>query len=318
MIRQRKTIAVILVVCLCSVSRIAAQSDTLSFLHISDIHLIFELEKIQNDLAANRKVFANGQEQFNHFFQNVPQQTNADFVVLTGDLIDFYEGETKNNKMFGTQIEQFAQMLNTCNIPVYATLGNHDIVSYSWDTARVTSQSKASTARNVWQKNVECFRNGTYYSQVYNVGHTNYRLIYLDNSKNRFRKTKVGKVPFVDKAQLRWLKKQLDESSDDIEIVLMHIPFFQQKPDEKVNKLYSLIRSCPSVKMVLAGHNHKNRILNFNIEGGPFFQVQTAGLTGDSQAWRLIRLTEKNILVSVPGQVENELVIQLEDDERVN
>jgi 3',5'-cyclic AMP phosphodiesterase CpdA len=143
-------------------------------------------------------------------------------------------------------------------------------------------------------------------------------MIFLDNGKNLFRKYEVGKVPYIDKAQLRWLKKQLDESSDDIEIVIMHIPFFQQKPDENVNKLYSIISSCPSVKMVMAGHNHKNRITNFNAEGMPFPQVQTAGLAGDYQAWRLIRLTEKNILVSVPGKVKNELTIKLEDVEKVN
>jgi 3',5'-cyclic AMP phosphodiesterase CpdA len=314
--RQIKKVAILLLVCLCSAFRVAAQPDTLSFLHISDIHLIFELEKIQDDLARDRAGFANGQEQFNRFFQNVPQHTNADFVVATGDLIDFYEGETKNNKMFGTQIEQFSQMLNASNIPVYATLGNHDIVSYSWDTTRVTSQSKSRKARAVWKKKVECFRNGTYYSQIYKVGETNYRMIFLDNSYNLFRKPEVYTNPYIDKRQQRWLKKQLNASADDVEIVMMHIPFFQQKPDEKMNKLYSIISSCPSVKMVLAGHNHKNRITNFNVEGISFYQIQTAGLANDYQAWRLIRLTEKNILVSVPGKVENEVTIKL--DERVN
>ena len=125
-------------------------------------------------------------------------------------------------------------------------------------------------------------------------------------------------MPFIEKAQLSWLQKQLDESSDDIEIVIMHIPFFQQKPDEKVNKLYAIISSCPSVKMVMAGHNHKNRITKFNADGMPFPQVQTAGLEGDSEAWRLIRLTEKNILVSVPGKEENELTIKLENGGMVN
>jgi 3',5'-cyclic AMP phosphodiesterase CpdA len=316
--RQRKKVAIILLVCLFSAFHVAAQSDTLSFLHISDSHLIFDFEKIQPDLAGNRKGFTHGQESFNRFCQNVPQQTNADFVVFTGDLIDFYEGETKNNEMFGTQIEQFAQMLKACNIPVYATLGNHDIVSYSWDTARVTSQSKAPKARKVWKRNLDCFQNGIYYSHDYNVGQTNYRIIFLDDSKNLFRNNKVGKVPFLGNAQLRWLKRQLNESSDDIEIVLMHIPFFQQEPDEKVNKLYATLSSHPSVKMVMAGHNHKNRILNFSAEGVSFFQVQTAGLANNSEAWRLIRLTEKNILVSVQGKEESELIIKLENNERVN
>jgi 3',5'-cyclic AMP phosphodiesterase CpdA len=316
--RQIKKVAIILLVCLFGVFRVAAQSDTLSFLHISDIHLIFELEKIQDDLARERAVFANGQEPFNRFFQNVPQHTNADFVVLTGDLIDFYEGETKNNKMFGTQIEQFSQMLNASNIPVYATLGNHDIASYSWDTTRVTSQSKARKARVIWKKKVKCFRNGTYYSQIYKVGETNYRMIFLDNSYNLFRKPEVYTNPHIDKRQRRWLKKQLNASADDVEIVMMHIPLIQNISTTKENSIYSVLNNHPSLKLVLAGHNHKNRITNFNDEGIPFSQVQTAGLANDYQAWRLIRLTEKNILVSVPGKVESELIIKLEDNERVN
>lgn len=311
-------VAYILLVCMFSVLHLAAQSDTISFLHISDIHLIFELEKIQNDLAGDREGYANGQEQFNRFFQNIPQQTNADFVVATGDLIDFYEGETKNSKMFGTQIEQFSQMLNACNLLVYATLGNHDIVSYSWDTTRVSSQRKARKARAVWEKNVECFRHGTYYSQVYKVGQTNYRLIFLDNGNNLFHKPKAYTNPYIDKGQQRWLKKQLNASNDDVEIVIMHIPLNQNTSIAKENSIYSVLNNHISLKLVLAGHNHKNRITNFNTEGTPFLQVQTAGLAGDSQAWRLIRLTEKNIIVSVPGKVENELTIPLKEGGRIN
>lgn len=45
-------------------STLLAQPDTLSFLHISDIHLIFDLEKFQPNLAETRKHYANGVEPF--------------------------------------------------------------------------------------------------------------------------------------------------------------------------------------------------------------------------------------------------------------
>ncbi|MGV8133703.1 MAG: hypothetical protein AB2L20_00685 [Mangrovibacterium sp.] len=43
-------------------SRVSAQSDTLSFLHVSDIHLIFNFDIIQEDLAKDRIGWRSSQE----------------------------------------------------------------------------------------------------------------------------------------------------------------------------------------------------------------------------------------------------------------
>ena len=117
----------------------AANPDTISFLHVTDVHLIFNLEIIQKDLANNRIGYKDGVDPFEKFLQNKPAETGADFIVATGDLVDFYEGETENHKMVSTSVAQFAQLLNNQNTPVYATLGNHDITAYSWgDSTRLT------------------------------------------------------------------------------------------------------------------------------------------------------------------------------------
>ena len=57
----------------------------------------------------------------------MPEQVGADALVITGDLIDFYEGETVEGTLRAGQIEPFTALLSQSKIPVWMTLGNHDI-----------------------------------------------------------------------------------------------------------------------------------------------------------------------------------------------
>lgn len=290
----------------------AIKPDTISFIHVSDIHLIFNLEMLQKDLAADRGRYGFGVGAFEGFLQDKPKETGADFIVATGDLVDYYEGEMANHKMVGTSVEQFAQLLNSSNKPVYATLGNHDITAYSWgDSARLTSQEVAGVARATWIRNVPCFQYGTYYSQLVETGSTTYRLIFLDDAFNRFDDDENNIVPYIDAAQQSWLKSEFDASDKDVEIVIMHIPIKQGTPNLQYNSIYSVLNSQPSLKMVLAGHNHRNTITQFSGDNQQFYEVQTAAFATDRQAWRLIRLTENDIIVSFPGKQNKELTFQI-------
>ena len=49
----------------------AAGPDTVSFLHVSDIHLIFNLDIIQKDLAKDREHYGNGVLPFDKFLKNI-------------------------------------------------------------------------------------------------------------------------------------------------------------------------------------------------------------------------------------------------------
>ena len=290
----------------------AAKPDTISFLHVTDVHLIFNFEIIQKDLANNRIGYKDGVGPFEKFLQNKPAETAADFVVATGDLVDFYEGETVNHKMVSSSVEQFAQLLNKNNIPVYATLGNHDITAYSWgDSTRLTSQNIAGAARATWIRNVPCFQYGTYYSRIFKAGTTTYRLIFLDDAFNRLNRNGKNQVPYIDEAQQNWLKSQFDASDKDVEIVIMHIPIKQGASDVQGNSIYSVLSGQPSLKMVMAGHNHRNIITKFTDDNEQFYEVQTSAFATDREAWRLIRLTENDIIVSVPGKLNSELTIQI-------
>ncbi|MGV8133704.1 MAG: metallophosphoesterase family protein [Mangrovibacterium sp.] len=246
---------------------------------------------------------------FDRFLQNISKESRIDFAAITGDLIDFYEGETQNNGIFGSQIEQFSQLINKSNIPVYATLGNHDITRYSWDNTRISTQSEAERVKATWIRNVPCFQNGTYYSRIYHVGKTCYRLIFLDNGFDLFDGMEDYEVPYIDKAQQNWLKSQLIASDGDVEIIFMHIPLGQGVSDVQENSIYSVINGHSTLKAVFAGHHHQNIVSLFESGNDQFYQVLTAAFAKDSAAWRYIRLTEDNIIISSPGEMENELII---------
>jgi len=311
-LQSKARIFYLTILILLSQTGFAGKPDTISFLHVSDIHLVFSLDILQKDLAKDRINYGFGVGAFDRFLQNMPKETKADFVVATGDLVDFYEGETVNYKMVGTSVEQFAQLLNKSNTLVFATLGNHDITAYSWgDSTRLTSQDIAGAARAAWIRNVPCFQYGTYYSRIFTTGTTIYRLIFLDDAFNRLDGNGNYAVPYIDKAQQSWLKSQFDASDKDVEIVIMHIPIKQGASDVEENSIYSVLNDQSSLKMVLAGHNHRNIITKFTDDNGAFYEVQTAAFATDREAWRLIRLTENNIIISAPGKSENELTIQI-------
>lgn len=293
---------------------VIAQTDTLSFFHITDLHVIFNQEIYPPDMMEKRKQkqYDQGENRLRQFLQTIPVKKNGDMVIATGDLVDFVEAETIDNKKLPQK--QFSRLINNYHVPVYLALGNHDLFSFIWEGNKLKhNQNFSGRSRAAWIRNVSCFKNGTYYSKIFHVGATTYRLIFLDNSFYQFTpKDKTG-IPYVDKSQLYWLTAQLHELKDDIEIIIMHIPFQESLGiGRSSNDLYSAISKNPSCKLILAGHEHKNLVTSFPFnQNQNIVQVQTGALVQSSKNWRLVRLTEKNILVSVPGKTENELAIQV-------
>jgi len=107
----------------------AGSPDTISFIHVSDLHFC-NLTGYHPLFASMRQHYGNGSGPLVNFFKTVPDKLSSDFLVVTGDMIDYYEAETASGGMLDTEIEQFVMHLDVCNVPVYLTLGNHDISSY--------------------------------------------------------------------------------------------------------------------------------------------------------------------------------------------
>lgn len=308
----------IILICLLIAGSLSAQRDTLSFLHITDMHLMFNLKNYDPDIVHHREYIRNYKESnnlFRQFMETTPHQTGSDMVIATGDLIDFFDSKTAGGNILAYQVELFARFIDEFHHPVYFTLGNHDIFSYEWGKKKVIPhQLQAGRARAAWIRNFDCFRDGTYYSRTYQIGETTYRLIFLDNSFYRFKKEEKMVNPYIDKPQLHWLQAELNASENDVEIILMHIPFAQESAlPESSNELYAALTSVPSVRLILAGHYHRGEIMQFqSANGKQIMQVGTDALVSGADKWRQVLLTEKNILVSLVGTTQSELVIPVQ------
>jgi 3',5'-cyclic AMP phosphodiesterase CpdA len=247
-------------------------------------------------------------------------------VIITGDLIDFYEAETANDIMLATQIEQFVPLFFECPVPLFMILGNHDIASYWVDEQKEKRnfQKHVHLARAAWIKNVPCFQQGVYYGRSFQVGQTNYRLIFLDNAYS------MGNGSYIGKEQLDWLSYQLKKYNQSEVILFMHKYFplpdengdgmvFTEKTTLLIDKescstgLLKILNENPNIKLLVTGHGHKNvQEVMVLPSGHRILQVETGGFGPDSNNWRLIQLTETSIIIMPCGKDMRKSVLTID------
>lgn len=304
--------------------------DTISFVHISDIHFC-NLDSYHPLFINERQHYGGIAEPLLNFLKTIPQKTKSNFIVATGDMVDFYEASTASGRMIDTQVEQFIKCLGASNVPVYMTLGNHDIASYWIDEeSKKSHQYNSMKARAAWIRNAACFRDGTYYSRVYQVDETTYRLIFLDNGYYSQGRGEEGVAPnIIDEYQLLWLDDQLKISENDVEIIFMHIPLLnpdrndlqlsQNKyfldisdtlaiPYERKNQtkdtsdLWRILERNASARIIFCGHRHSsvNNKVQFSNDYS-LNQIMTGSFARDVRNWRLVQLTSDSIIISFPG-----------------
>ncbi len=316
------------------------RSDTVSFIHITDVH-ICNLINYHAGFAEKRKHFGNGIEPFVNFIREMPNKLNADFLVITGDMTDNFEAETNKNNMLDTEIELFAKHLEVCDVPVFLTLGNHDIASYfmTSETSYSSNQLNSGKARASWIRNIPCFRNGTYYSKTITIDTTTYRLIFLDNTYYLPDRTPEATSYIMDPSQLYWLDNELKKSNTDIEIIFMHIPLsglpaedlapsrntyhinyqdtipvpFDLKIAHKDSLcLHSVLAQNSSARLIITGHHHSNVMHDVNFPNNySVYQLMTGAFGYHPANWRLIKLTANSIIISHPGDVRKQYTIPL-------
>jgi 3',5'-cyclic AMP phosphodiesterase CpdA len=304
--------------------------DTVTFIQITDPHFS-NLTGYHPVFVRERIWFSRSAGILSGFLTAVPEKHNADFIVVTGDNVDFYEAETATGTMLGTQIEQYSEFIGKNRIPIYLTLGNHDLTSYrvTSDSLTTNNQLKAEKARSVWMRNFDCFREGTYYSRTLRIDTVDFRLIFLDNSYYATQEVSDGVMQFVmDPYQLMWFNAELQSSPSDVELIFMHMPLpFSSASDKEIpveplseytskSKYYHLLNVLDSNKanarIIFAGHRHFNSINNYTLrEGGSISQVMTGALSYDPGAWRIVKLTSGKIIISYPGNPESEYVIPI-------
>jgi 3',5'-cyclic AMP phosphodiesterase CpdA len=304
-------------------------SDTLKILHITDTH-ICNLNNYQPKFIDARQHYGDGTKPLITFFNTIPDNQKADAVILTGDIVDFYEAKTPGGGFLATQIEQFYPLYNFCPVPIYMTLGNHDINSYWVDEDDSTkiythSQLNANKARATWIRNMPCFQNGTYYSRDFGVGTTKYRFIFLDNGYSLHDDARK-----IDKSQMDWLVHQVKDAGNQPIVIYMHIYlpvgdkngdgiYFKSNdldwPDtESCSKgLLKVLNENTTIKAIFVGHGHKNVIEQIDFPSGhKIVQCETGGFSGDPNNWRVIQFTENKIMISMPGNSQLATVVDFD------
>jgi len=305
-----------------------AQDNKLVFLHTSDPHLVFNLDKCDPMFYDLRKGLLTNEDSLKLFFNTVPEKVNADAVIITGDMIDYYKAAVNDydGTMIGNQVKLFNDSIySRTTIPTYLTLGNHDITTY-WvdnkDSSRQQTQAYADKARAEFIQNIACFDKGTYYKKEFKVGETKYHFFFLDNGNS---------IPsdWINKTQLAWLNAELDKIGNDPVVIFQHryfsvgdingdgIFFKENKPTDWPSKeqcadgFLKTLNDHNNIKAIILGHGHKNVWEGINFPNNhKIYQIMTGSVSTGINNWRLIELTEHAITISKAGVDEIEIEIK--------
>ncbi len=330
-LRQRiGTTTFILFFCFSTTLFASEKPDTISFIQITDLHFC-NLDGYQPLIAEKRQHYGKAVKPLTDFFSTIPKKLNSDFVVITGDMIDFFEAESTDGLMLSSQIEQFDRILNVCDVPLYMTLGNHDIASYrvNNESNYISNQDNSGMARATWIRNVNCFKNGNYYSRTVKVDSIIFRLIFLDNAYYTKERSEHGPHFIIDSYQLDWLDRELKKSETDIELIFMHMPLFNPDFEDikltrnryflnlndttaikyelknKNNNFYNILEQNSSVRLIFSGHLHSSVIHDVQFSDNfSLMHIMTGSFGRDSRNWRMIQLTSKNINIFFPGETK--------------
>jgi len=88
--------------------------------------------------------------------------------------------------MLWKQVEQYADLLDQSEVPVYIILGNHDmlVIGHHRQQPMPALRLFLKKPGASWMRNVPSLKDGTYYSRIFKVDTVTLRMIFLDNSYN--------------------------------------------------------------------------------------------------------------------------------------
>lgn len=310
----------------------AAQGSRFAILHLSDTH-ICQLEGVHPKLAQGRQRYGSGFEPLRLALTALPPRVGAGAVAITGDLVDSWEIESPAGDLRTDQIDRFVLATANTPVPLWLTLGNHDIRTHAV-SQRIESrpgnpgtlQPHAEAARAAWIRRAESFRAGTYYFRDLQVGAAPWRLYFLNNGYYSD-DDQIG--DFWDMAQLQWLEFELDKTPGRKAILFFHVPLpvhdtngdgvrFKEPPagwpgpDTYERGLLKILNQHPAVVAAFVGHGHNNIIEDIPLPAGhSVTQVETGAFALNRDNWRVIEIFEQRIAISQPGDMVTERTIEV-------
>lgn len=227
----------------------------LQFIHITDTHI----------------GSANGLKNLNSFIQllqNFPEK--PDFIIHTGDVTEFGSEE---------EFRAYSQAISSLNIPLYHTLGNHDV---RWNGAG-------------WLMGEKYLPN---YKRNYTFTKEGITFIALDSS---FPFSQYG---LIDPSQLAWLKDTLAKIPyEQPLIIFFHHPIIPSR-NFLIGKdaLLEILRPY-NVVLIITGHGHSNQ--TWQVDGINF--IMTKGLMDANTCFRFIKIRNDTIEISTYDLNGNEI-----------
>lgn len=238
-------------------------ATSLKFAQLSDVHFL------ENGSNTTFKMTGESPRLFDDAIAQINEQSDIDFVMFTGDLID---------KSFEKELKAFLPHANKLNAPWYFAFGNHDRCVGGYLNTLVYLDMVRNSNENFKFKKA-------YYSFE---PKKNYKVIVLDNIIT----DEITSNGYIDEVQLKWLKKELDSSKNDTVLIFMHVPVIEPfaSPNHKMRNAYALkqlIESYDNPIGVFQGHYHAAKITQHD----NVLYVSSPALVSYPNAFRIVNVT---------------------------
>lgn len=238
-------------------------ATSLKFAQLSDVHFL------ENGSNTTFKMTGESPRLFDDAIAQINEQSDIDFVMFTGDLID---------KSFEKELKAFLPHANKLNAPWYFAFGNHDRCVGGYLNTLVYLDMVRNSNENFKFKKA-------YYSFE---PKKNYKVIVLDNIIT----DEITSNGYIDEVQLKWLKKELDSSKNDTVLIFMHVPVIEPfaSPNHKMRNGYALkqlIESYDNPIGVFQGHYHAAKITQHD----NVLYVSSPALVSYPNAFRIVNVT---------------------------
>jgi 3',5'-cyclic AMP phosphodiesterase CpdA len=279
-----------------------ATSSAVDFIHLTDPHVIYA-PGVHPRLLEMRKMFASTILTLPEELARFQRERSASFVFLTGDLIDVYSFLAADGGIVENQVEAFARIVRESPLPVYCTLGNHDVQHYGIHEGRLLAdQSVVGAARAAWIRQLACFQSGVYYSFRRAVGTLTYRFVALDDGFYGHQPPYLPKrepAYTFGRGQLDWLRRLCAAYPDDPLILGIHIPPTGGLLDELIDALGQRAAAV----IMLVGHLHnRQEVTRIDTAKLALYRVDTPGYCTSREHWRKVRLTGDRIAIGAVGK----------------
>jgi 3',5'-cyclic AMP phosphodiesterase CpdA len=207
-------------------------------------------------------------------------QLNLDFLLIPGDLTQ--HGEPENHEWLSKRLAQLP-------FPTYVIPGNHDVPVLEEDGTSIA-----------WKDFPRYYPHCGYQSEqalYYTVNPIpGVRIVGLNSNQFDREGKQIGRI---DKQQLDWLTKTLEQSQDELTLVMIHhnvLDHFPNQSQHPIGRRY-MLRNAPAlleilraakVQLVFTGHLHVQDIAH---QAG-IFDITTGSLVSYPHPYRVIELRQ--------------------------